>query len=106
MPKEKAVHNEKVVIDATAEEVTEVKPFDSGTSPSLFVNLVRENRLFRFEMPIGAKLTECVEACEECLRIITKITVDAKVKEKLEKEKAEKEAAEKEKENKEDAKSE
>lgn len=64
--------------------------FKYGVAPSLIINMVKENRVYRFEMPIGAKLPECEQACEECLKIVKQM-----LKEALEKqEEAEKKAAE------------
>ena len=73
-------------------EVEELAPFQYGAAPSLIINMVRETRVYRFEMPIGAKLSECEEACNECLNVVKKMIVEAEKKqaEAQEKEEAEK----------------
>lgn len=69
--------------------------FKYGIGPCLVVNMVKENRVYRFEMPIGASLVECEEACNECLKIVTKMKEEAlaKVAQEAEK-KAEEEKSE------------
>ena len=64
--------------------------FKYGVAPVLLINMVKENRLYRFEMPVGAQLTECEEACTECLNIVKKMLKEAEEK------RAEAEAKEKE----------
>ena len=79
----------KDVIDTTVEEVKEetgqpetkaLETFKFGVNPNLVVAVVRENRVYRFEMPIGAKLTECIEACTECLKITNNMLAESEAK--------------------------
>jgi hypothetical protein len=81
-------------IENKQEETKELEPFKYGVAPSLMINIVREERVYRFEMPIGAKLTECEEACNECLKVVKKMQEEAEQKLKEEKEKKEKEESE------------
>ena len=62
-----------------------------GTAPSLMINMVRENRVYRFEMPIGAKLAECVEACTKCVDVVKQMQEEsfAKMREAEKKKKEE-----------------
>ena len=83
---------EEEVKETTTEETVEQKPMQFGVAPSLIINMVRENRVYRFEMPIGAKLDECKEACLECVNVVDKMIEEAKRKQ----EEAEKEADKKE----------
>jgi len=70
--------------------------FKYGVAPSLLINMVKENRVYRFEMPIGAKLDECHEACTECLNVVKKMIEEAE-KKKTEAEKEQKEETSEEK---------
>lgn len=78
--------------EETVQETQEVTPMQFGVAPFVAVMVVRENRVYRFEMPVGAKLDECVEASEECIKIVMKMRDDANEKAKAaeEDEKAEK----------------
>lgn len=58
------------------------EPFKYGVSPFLAIAMVRESRVYRFEMPIGAHLDECKEACKECLVVIKKMREEAEAKAK------------------------
>ena len=58
--------------------------FKYGVAPSLLINMVKENRVYRFEMPIGAKLDECHEACTECLNVVKKMIEEAEKEQKEE----------------------
>jgi len=78
--------SKKEKIDNINEEVdnkeeVKVEPFKYGIAPTLNINMVRENRLYRFEMPVGAKLVECQEACEECLNVVKKMLEESIAKE-------------------------
>lgn len=75
----------------SAKEEKEIPPFKFGTHPSLLINMVRETRVYRFEMPIGAKLEECKEAVLECAKVVDMMIKEAEKKqaEALEKEKSE-----------------
>jgi len=73
-------------VKVEAEKVLE--PFKYGIAPNLVVNMVRENRVYKFEMPIGAHLYECEEACKECLNIVIKMKEEAEIKAKEEEKKA------------------
>ena len=92
------------VEDVKVEEVKTPEPFKFGISPCLTIAMVREEkRVYRFEMPIGAHLDECKEACNECLVIIQKMRDEAEAKISKEKEKVEKEEKEKEDSDKEES---
>ena len=80
--KDIGVEDTGVEEEIVKEEVKEVEPFRYGISPSLQINLVRETRVFRFEMPIGAQLVECEEAANECIVIIKKMMEEAAKKQK------------------------
>jgi len=84
------------VEDVKVEEVKTPEPFKYGVSPFLTITMVREQRVYRFEMPIGAHLDECKEACNECLVVIQKMRDEAEAKIAKEKEEKEKEDSEKE----------
>ena len=62
-----------------------------GVAPSLIITIVREQRVYRFEMPIGAHLNECEEACNECLNVVKKMKEEGERKMAEEKAKKEKE---------------
>jgi len=81
--------SEKEVKDIKAEEMNVEKEFKFGIAPSLIINMVKENRVYRFEMPIGAKLDECEQACIECQNVIKKMIEEAKAKEAKAKEESE-----------------
>jgi len=72
------------------------KPLKYGIAPSLMVTLIREERAYRFEMPIGAQLDECIEACNEALNIVKKMKAESEAKAKKE-EKLKKDTSVKEK---------
>ena len=75
------------VVEESKEE-KKVETFKFGVNPFLVITIVRENRAYRFEMPIGAHLDECMEACSECLEITKKMRDEGKKKiEEAEKEK-------------------
>jgi len=61
------------VKDTSVEEAKAPEAFKFGTSPALIINMIREQRVYRFEMPIGAKLAECKEAANECINVIDKM---------------------------------
>lgn len=66
-----------------SKEEKKIEPFKYGIIPGLTINMIREDRVYRFEMPIGAQLDECEEACKECLNVVNKM--QAQAKEKMEK---------------------
>ena len=68
-------------------EEKKVTPFKYGVNPFLTVTMVREGRVFRFEMPIGAHLDECVEASTECLNIVKAMRDEAMKKAEAEEKK-------------------
>jgi len=72
------------------------EPMKYGVAPSLIINMVRETRVYRFEMPIGAHLDECEEACNECLVVVKKMKEEAQKKMDEEAAKKKKEAEESE----------
>jgi len=85
---EKAKVNEEVK-EEKAEKKDDLK-WGFGVAPSLLINMVREARVYRFEMPIGAKLDECEEACLECVNVVKKMIEEAlKKQEEAKKEKSE-----------------
>jgi len=93
---------EKKVADAVVEEEktsenTSVEKMKYSIGPFLTITVFRENRVYKFEMPIGAQLDECVEACNECLSLTIQMREAAQKKEKEAKEKAEKTLVSKEK---------
>jgi len=75
------------------DETKKIEPMKYSVAPSLIINMGREGRIFRFEMPIGSKLAECEEACKECLNVVKKM-IEKSEKQEAE-EKAKKEANEK-----------
>ena len=73
---------EKVVENEVVEEKVEIPAeWKFGISPYLTVHMVKETRSYKFEMPVGARLEECVQACEECLTVVKKMLEEAIVKE-------------------------
>ena len=72
------------------EEEKKVEPFRYGIAPRLAVSLVREDRVYRFEMPIGAHLAECQEACSECFNIVRRMKEEAEIKAATDKKEKEK----------------
>lgn len=68
-----------VIKDVKVEEAKE-EQFKYGISPSLIVTMVKEKKVYRFEMPIGAKLDECEVACGECLKIVTQMKKEGEAK--------------------------
>ena len=66
MDKKDKVETENV--EATVEN--KEAQFMYGIAPALLINMVKEKRVYRFEMPIGAHLVECEEACNECLKLV------------------------------------
>ena len=87
--------------EETAKEETKIpEPMQYSVAPSLLITMVREQRVYRFEMPIGAHLNECEEACNECLIVVKKMKEEALKKQ--EEAKKEMEAKEKSESNDED----
>jgi hypothetical protein len=80
-------------VEVTSEETKEKEPMKFGTTSSLIINMVRENRVYRFEMPHGAKLDECEEACIECVNVVKKIKEQSEKQQEEAKKKAESESA-------------
>ena len=78
------------------EKSEESKTFKYGVYPFLAIAMVRDNRAYRFEMPVGAHLDECKEACTECLAVIKKMREEADAKAKAAEDKAKEENKEKE----------
>lgn len=74
----KEVKKEEATVEK--EETKEVPPFKFSTAPALLINMVRENRVYRFEMPIGAKLEECKEAVLECAKVVDMMIKEAEKK--------------------------
>ena len=72
--------SEEVKEETGQPETKELEEFKFGITPNLVVTVVRENRVYSFEMPIGAKLTECDEACTECLKIVKRLLTESEAK--------------------------
>lgn len=87
---------EKKVVDVKPEATVEVKDegFKFGTIATVSIITVKDNRQYKFDMPVGASLYECKEACLYDAQVIDKMIEDAETKEK--EEKAKKEAEKKE----------
>jgi len=85
-------------VEAKVEETKQPAPWKFGTAPLLVINVVREKRVYRFEMPIGAHLDECEEACKECVKIVNMMQEEAQRKiDEAKKEKKEKDTSVEEK---------
>jgi len=93
--KDKTIEQNEVK-NVKAEGEKQEIPFKYGIGPSLVINMVKMDRVYRFEMPIGAKLDECEVACNECLKIVKKMKEDAEAKIAEEKAKKESESSGKE----------
>ena len=92
----------KVSLDKAKKNTEKVKevvpaPLKYAISPNLNIALIREERAFRFEMPIGAQLTECLEACNEASKIISAMIEKSKIKEAEAKEKEKEKDSQKDK---------
>ena len=74
--------------DKKTVEPRQPEPMKYGVSPTLNVTIVRENRGYRFEMPIGAHLDECLEATIELQKIVTNMRDEAQKKAEEAKKKA------------------
>ncbi len=67
---------------------TEAKDVETkyGVGASLMINVIQDNKMFRFEMPVGISLYDSSKACNICLDIIEKMIKEAEEKAKTEKE--------------------
>lgn len=66
--------------EAVKTEAAKKDEFQYGIAASLMINIVKDKRVYRFEMPVGAKLEECEEACNVCSDIVKKMKEDGEVK--------------------------